>query len=68
MERKEEDETMESIGYQTIGRPKLRWTDSIQKDLKKYREREVARDRRTCRMKTVAPIPNKEKTAMKHVC
>ena len=44
-------------GHQQIGRPKLRWSDVIRKDMKENRVKiEEAQDRRTWRLET----PNRE--------
>ena len=44
---------MEVGGHRKIGRPKLRWSDVIRKDMKeKGIQREEAQDRRLWRMKT----------------
>ena len=59
MERKTEEDVvmrtwkMEVGGHRKIGRPKVRWSDVIRKDMKEKRVKiEEAQDRRTWRLKT----------------
>ena len=52
------NDNMEVDGHRNIGRPKLRWSDVIRKDMKKKGvQREEAQDRRTWRMKTRCAYP-----------
>ena len=45
-------------GHRKIGRPKLRWSDVIRKDMKEKRVKiEEAQDRRTWRLKTRCADP-----------
>ena len=53
---------MEVCGPRNIGRPKLRWSDVIRKDMnEKQVKREEARGRRPWRLKTRCDDPNTEK-------
>ena len=59
MDRKTEEDVvmrtwkMEVGGHRKIGRPKLRWSDVIRKDMKEKQVKiEEAQDRRTWRLKT----------------
>ena len=45
-------------GHRKTGRPKLRWSDVIRKDMKEAGEKmEEAQDWRTCRLKTICANP-----------
>ena len=49
---------MEVGGHRKIGRPKLRWSDVIRKDMKEIGVKiEEAQDRRTWRLKTLCTDP-----------
>ncbi len=59
MDRKTEEDVvmrtwkMEVGGHRKIGRPKLKWSDVIRKDMKEKQVKiEEAQDRRTWRLKT----------------
>ena len=64
VERKTEEDVvmrtwkMEVGGHRKIGRPKLRWSDVIRKDMKEIGVKiEEAQDRRTWRLKTLCTDP-----------
>ena len=53
---------MEVGGHRKMGRPKLRWSDVIRKDMNEKQVKiEEVQDRRTWRLKLNAPTPNREK-------